>query len=113
MIVTYGSNISSIKYNDRTDGKAVSIRIIMGAAVHAASNCSTSSVGSLWVTVAVIAVIAKVRTTSVMRQVSRSTWSCKKITSSIVGPVASCSESWVAYGTRGHKMLLFGHDKAT
>lgn len=66
---------------------------MIGAAVHAASSCSTSSVGSLWVTVAVMAVIANVKTTNVIRHVSSSTWSCKKITSSIVGPVASCNES--------------------
>lgn len=75
MIVTYGSKTSSIRYNERTDGRAVRIKIIIGAAVQAASNCSTSSVGSLWVTVAVMAVIAKIMITKVIRNVSNSTWS--------------------------------------
>lgn len=110
-MVTYGSNTSSIRYNDRTDGRAVKIKIIIGAAVQAASNCSTSSAGSLWVNLAVTAVIEKVRITNVIRNVSISTWSCRKITSSIVGPVASWSDSWVAYGTGGHMVLLFDHDK--
>lgn len=70
----------------------------MGAAVHAASSCSTSSVGSLWVKFVVVEVAANMRTTRDMRHVSSSTWSCRKITSSITGLVASCSDSCVAYG---------------
>lgn len=54
---------------------------------------------------AVMAVIANVNTTSVIRSVSSNTWSCRKITSSIVGPVASCRESWVACGIGGHRVL--------
>lgn len=57
------------------------------------------------------AVTEKVRITNVIRNVNISTWSCRKITSSMVGPVASCSDSWVAYGTGGHRVLLFDHDK--
>lgn len=78
-----------MRYRDRTDGRAVRMRIIIGAAVHAASSCSTSSDGSLWVSVVEVAVIVNIMITSVIRQVRRSTWSCRKITSSIVGPVAS------------------------
>lgn len=85
---------------------------MIGAAVQAASNCSTSSVGSLWVTLAVMAVMANSRTTNDIRKVSKRTWSCRNTTSSIVGPVASCRDSWVAYGTESHRMLLFGYDKA-
>lgn len=69
---------------------------MIGAAVQAASSCSTSSVGSLCVTVAVMAVVAKSRITNDIKNVSRRTWSCRNTTSSIVGPVASCSDSWVA-----------------
>lgn len=89
MIVRYGSNTSSIKYNDRTDGRAVRMRIMIGAAVHAASSCSTSSDGSLWVRAVAVAVIVNIRITSVIRHVSRRTWSCRNSTSSIVGPRAS------------------------
>lgn len=84
----------------------------MGAAVQAASNCSTSSVGSLCVTVAVMAVVAKSRMTSDIKKVRSKTWSCKNTTSSIVGPVASCNDNWVAYGTESHRVLLFSYDKA-
>lgn len=97
-MVRYGLNTSSIKYRDRTDGRAVRIKIIMGAAVQAASNCSTSSVGSLWVRVVVVAVSVNIVITMVIRHVRRRTWSCRKITSSIVGPVASCRASCPAYG---------------
>lgn len=85
---------------------------MIGAAVQAASSCSTSSVGSLCVTVAVMAVVAKSRITNDIRKVRRRTWSCRKTTSSIAGPVASCRESWVAYGTEDHRCLLFSYDKA-
>lgn len=66
-------NTSSIKYKDRTDGRAVRIKIIIGAAVQAASNCSTSSVGSLWVRVVVVAVSVNIVITMVIKQVSRRT----------------------------------------
>lgn len=80
---------------------------MMGAAVQAASSCSTSSVGSLCVTVAVMAVVAKSKMTNDIRKVRRRTWSCKNTTSSIVGPVASCSDSWVAYGTGSHRFSCY------
>lgn len=70
----------------------------MGAAVHAASSCSTSSDGSLWVRAVVVAVIVNIRTTNDIRHVRSSTWSCRKITSSMAGLIASCSDSWAAYG---------------
>lgn len=76
---------------------------MMGAAVQAASSCSTSSDGSLWVKAVAVAVIVKIRITNVIRQVRRRTWSCRKITSSIVGPKASCSESWAAWGIENHR----------
>lgn len=88
-MVKYGLNTSSIRYRDRTDGRAVRIKIIIGAAVQAASSCSTSSVGSLWVKDVVVAVSVNIVITIVIRQVRRRTWSCRKITSSIVGPAAS------------------------
>lgn len=102
-MVRYGLNTSSIRYNDRTDGRAVRIRIMMGAMVQAASSCSTSSVGSLWVRVVVVAVSVNIVITNVIKQVSRSTWSCRKTTSSIVGPIASCRDSWPAYGIENHR----------
>lgn len=76
---------------------------MIGAAVHAASSCSTSSDGSLWVRAVVVAVIVNVRITSVIRHVRRRTWSCRNDTSSIVGPRASCSDSWAACGIENHK----------
>lgn len=84
---------------------------MIGAAVQAASNCSTSSVGSLCVTVAVMAVVAKSRMTRDIRKVRRRTWSCRNTTSSIAGPVASCSDSWVAYGTENHRVCYLAVTK--
>lgn len=78
---------------------------MMGAAVQAASSCSASSVGSLWVTIAIVAVMANIIITKDIRKVSKSTWSCRKITSSIVGPTASCRENWVACGIENHRWL--------
>lgn len=49
------------------------MRIMIGAAVHAASSCSTSSDGSLWVRAVVVAVIVNIRITSVIRHVRRRT----------------------------------------
>lgn len=66
---------------------------MIGAAVHAASSCSTSSDGSLWVSMDVVAVIVNVRITRVIRQVRSKTWSCRNTTSSIVGPIASWRDS--------------------
>lgn len=54
--------------------------------------------GSLCVSVVVVAVRANIIITSDIRHVSNNTWSCRNTTSSIVGPVASCSDSWAAYG---------------
>lgn len=71
---------------------------MIGAAVQAASSCSTSSVGSLWVKVDRVVVMANIITTKDIRHVRSRTWSCKNTTSSIVGPIASCSDSWAAYG---------------
>lgn len=50
-----------------------------------------------------VAVSVNIVITMVIRQVSRRTWSCRKITSSIVGPIASCSESCPAYGIEDHR----------
>lgn len=102
-MVRYGLNTSSIRYKDRTDGRAVKIKIIIGATVQAASSCSTSSVGSLWVKAVVVAVSVNIVITMVIRQVSKRTWSCRKITSSIVGPMASCRDSWPACGIEDHR----------
>lgn len=46
---------------------------MMGAAVQAASSCSTSSVGSLWVGDAIVAVRANIVITSDIRHVSSRT----------------------------------------
>lgn len=56
------------------------MRIMIGAAVHAASSCSTSSEGSLWVKVVAVAVTVNIRITSVIRHVRRRTWSCRNTT---------------------------------
>lgn len=50
-----------------------------------------------------VAVMANIMITNDIRHVSRRTWSCRNTTSSIVGPTASCSDSWVAYGIESHR----------
>lgn len=56
-----------------------------------------------------VAVSVNIVITIVIRQVSKRTWSCRKITSSMVGPIASCNDSCPACGIENHR----GCDLAT